>query len=760
MALAKRFSKRHWYRRVNAPLWAALGGTLLCAVLFLGHRSELWSLPGLDAWERSTGDLRFRLRGTTQPKSDDIVIVALDDATRRGLPALWQTRVGFARLIDKVRDSQPRAFGVDAFFSSPEINLSSATVEAVRAARAALKRELELGAAAQEADDALALVEQETRGDDVLAETIGKSDRLVLALLFHLGGQPTAASMPEPDGIERAHLDESVHLPQPASRRPPQASGTIAPLAKIGQVVAHMGHVNVKYDEDGAVRQAPLIIERGGQLYQSLALKLASMHAGAATSFVTGEDFVTLGETRIQLSPRGFATIAYLGSNKTFPRISAQDVLAAEGGHPGLRDKLVLIGYTDAARDKLITPFDQQLDGVELHATLIHNLLHNELLHPASPWATASAIALIGAALTLLQLRRVRRRGAYLLGGGAMALSLLYAIVTQYLFSNVGLQLDLVAPILSAGVIAMIAMTASLATEGRERRQLRSAFGQYMQSTLVEKILQEPEQLRLGGQRRELTVLFSDIRSFSRFSETLDPEVLSDFLNEYLTPMTDLVMGDAGMLDKYIGDAVMAVYGAPIELDDHAERACGTALSMIRALPALNSRWVERKLPEIHIGIGINTGPMSVGNMGSQSRFDYTVMGDAVNLGARLESLTKTYGVNILVGEATMMAAKDRFVFRELDSVRVVGRSKSARIYELVGTAEEAPLSSRDQERFARALECYRSMQWAEAKESLRVYGAAHPGDGPTATLLARIAVLEKKPPPADWDGVFEQIDK
>ncbi len=760
MAPATRISNQHWYRKVNAPLLAALGGTLLCALLFLGHRLSLLNLPGLDAWESSTGDLRFRLRGPLTPQGDDIVIVGLDDATRREAPEFWQTRVGFAALIDKIQESEPRAFGVDAFFSSPEINLSGSTVEAVQRARDSLRGETTLSAAAQEADRALGLVEDETRGDEVLAETVARSPALVLALLFYLDGPPTPNQSPEPPGISHAHLDEAVHIEQPESRRPPRASGTIAPLAKIGERVQHMGHVNVKYDADGAVRQAPLIIERGGQLYQSLSLTLAGMYAGEPTSFVSGESFASLGTRRLPLSARGFASIAYLGPNKTFPRVSALELLASEHGLPALKDKLVLVGYTDAARDKLITPFDQQLDGVELHATLLHNILHDELLHRVSPWATVLAIVLIGTTLTILQLRRIRRRGAWFLGAAAIAMSGLYALISQLLFSHSNLQLDLVAPILAAVIISMIAMTASLATEGRERRQLRSAFGQYMQSTLVEKILQNPEQLKLGGERRDLTVLFSDIRSFSRFSETLDPEVLSDFLNEYLTPMTDLVMADAGMLDKYIGDAVMAVYGAPIELHDHAERACATALAMIGALPALNARWMARKLPEIRIGIGINTGAMSVGNMGSDTRFDYTVMGDAVNLGARLESLTKTYGVDILAGEATMRGACARYLFREIDSVRVVGRSASARIYQLLGTIDEATMKKADLDLFADALAAYRAMDWTAARSGLEAFLSAHPGDGPSETLLARLARLEKQPPVGAWDGVFEQVDK
>ena len=219
-------------------------------------------------------------------------------------------------------------------------------------------------------------------------------------------------------------------------------------------------------------------------------------------------------------------------------------------------------------------------------------------------------------------------------------------------------------------------------------------------------------------------------------------------------------MRDSGMLDKYIGDAVMAVYGAPLPIDDHATRACGTALAMIEALRPLNASWQQRGLPEIRIGIGINTGAMSVGNMGSQRRFDYTVMGDAVNLGARLESLTKSYRVEVLVGEATMQAAQHAFVFREVDRVRVIGRAAAASVYELCGTRAAPALSADDLACFAEGLEAYRAQSWLRCTERLGRFLEAHPDDGPSQTLLDRVPQLRAAELDADWDGVFDQRSK
>lgn len=745
---------------MNAPLWAAVAATAMMLLLHAGHLSSMWTLPGLESWERSTADLRFRIRGQEKPLDDRIVIVGLDDKTR-SMKELWQTRRGYAQLVKKVNASEPRAIGIDAFFTNQEVNLSEQTTEAVRVALVALQQSSDKFPERQVAIDALAQVASETHGDLDLADAVSESrERLVLALLFELNGIALPPDTPEPAGMAGARFDEFVDLAQPLDRQAPQASGAFAPLESIGMPLRHMGHVNIKHDSDGAVREAPFVIKRAGRYYQNLAMTMATMELKKPSSYAAGDDFVRIGSKEIRLNRQGIGIISYLGGQRTFPHISAYDVMTSEGPHPGLKDKLVFIGYTDSARDKIITPFARQLDGIEVHATLLHNILHGQLLRKSSPWISLLTIALMGLFISLLQLRIVRKRGAWAVGAGSVVALAVFLALAQYLFSHHSLLIEVVSTLFASLFILVTAMTASLATEGREKAELRSAFGQYLQSTLVERILRNPAALRLGGQRRDLSVLFSDIRSFSSFSETLEPELLSDFLNEYLTPMTDLVMDESGMLDKYIGDAVMAVFGAPIDLEDHAERACKTALAMISALGPLNERWQKHGLPKIAIGIGINTGSMSVGNMGSEKRFDYTVMGDAVNLGARLEGLTKQYKVNILVGQATKDAADKRFVFREVDGVRILGRSATAKVYELCARQGEGKFSEADLSLFAQALAAYRAMQWQQADALFAAFSERFPDDGPADTLRQRISTLRTQSLPVDWDGVFKQAEK
>jgi adenylate cyclase len=504
-----------------------------------------------------------------------------------------------------------------------------------------------------------------------------------------------------------------------------------------------------------------MVLEYGGRYYMPMGLSLALAKLGADAGYVVGEEQVRIGSRRLPVTPRAEARLSFLGPNETFPRISAADLLGKRVAADAVQGKLVIIGYADVARDKVVTPFDTQLDGVEVHATLAHNILHDELMQHASPNTTLYTLLVLGLVLTLVQLRRVRQNREWAVGVAAVLMLGGYLVAAQLLFSRAGLVIEVAAPLGAGLLVALVSMTTALATEGRDRRALRAAFSQYVSETLVDRIANDinKTELTLGGVRRELTVLFSDIRGFSRFSEKLEPEMLSQYLNEYLTPMTELVMKDAGLLDKYIGDAIMAVYGAPLEMTDHAQHACATALAMQRDLGPLNESWRARGLPEIAIGIGVNTGPMAVGNMGSEARFDYTVMGDAVNLGARLEALTKEYDVDILAGEATATSATG-FVFRELDLVRVTGRESTARVYELVGAEGDVALSPEQLAAFGTALASYRARDWETAEAGFDAFLQQVPHDGPARIMRDRVRTLRQAPPPADWDGVYAQVAK
>jgi adenylate cyclase len=740
--------------------------TLACALVFSVHAADKLTVPVLDRLELVSLDTRLVLQGTRQPRSDDIVIVGLDDETRRRTPLLFQQREGWAKLIDRLAAYEPKAVAIDAMFSSPEVSLPQAVIATVRDAHEELEGEVDPTPGAQGALEALAAVLESLRGDERLAEAIEQAGHVYLAIFFLLAeganaGDAAPAGAPEPAAAAAARYAESVVVARSWRQRPREARSAVpSSMPDIAARARAAGFVNIIVDEDGGTRRVPAVLARAGRYYMPLGLAMALAHTSERASYLTGEPYVTAGDRKLPVGDRADFQLSFLGPGETFPHISAADVLDGNVPEEALAGKLVFVGYTDAARDKVRTPFDPAYPGVEVHATLTHNILHDELLRRAGAGATFGSILGLGALIAIVQLRRIRQRRAWLAAAAGLGSLVGYALIAHGLLAWRGLIVEVAAPALSCLLVAGASLSAALVTEGREKARLKSAFSQYVAGALVERILADPSRAVLGGVRRELTVLFSDVRGFSEIAEDLEPEVLSAFMNEYLTPMTEVVMREGGMLDKYIGDALMAVYGAPLAQRDHAERACTTALAMLAALEPLNEAWRARGLPELEIGVGINSGPMAVGNMGSEARFDYTVLGDAVNLGARLESLTKDYRVRVLCGERTVEFAGARFVFRELDFVRVKGRAGAARLFELVDTAQGARLSAEELELYADALAAYRERRFDDAELMLSRFLDRVPEDGPAQVMRARCQTLRKAPPPADWDGVYMQRSK
>ena len=333
--------------------------------------------------------------------------------------------------------------------------------------------------------------------------------------------------------------------------------------------------------------------------------------------------------------------------------------------------------------------------------------------------------------------------------------------VSQYLFSAKFLWIDL-APLEAAILINYIAgLGFQRWVALYNRNKIKGAFEQYVSTSIVEEMLKHPEKLHLGGVRKFLTVLFSDIRGFTSISEGMESQELVVFLNGYLTEMTEIVLKYHGTLDKYMGDAIMAIYGAPVEQPDHARRACASALEMMSRLRELQATWRAQGKPVINIGIGINSGLMTVGNMGSEKRFDYTVMGDNVNLGSRLEGTNKEYGTNIIISEFTQAQTQGEFVTRELDFVRVKGKREPVRIYELIGQPGDVDADALAAiQQFEAGLVSYRHRQWQSAIEAFSDVLRLRPTDAPSRLYLERCQAYQQTPPPDDWDGVYTMTHK
>jgi len=297
-------------------------------------------------------------------------------------------------------------------------------------------------------------------------------------------------------------------------------------------------------------------------------------------------------------------------------------------------------------------------------------------------------------------------------------------------------------------------------SEEKEKKKIRGAFQHYLTASVINEMLKDPAKLKLGGDKKDLTVLFSDIRGFTTISEKLTPEELVRLLNEYLTAMTNIVFQYDGLLDKYMGDAIMAVFGAPLDQPDHAQRACLTALNMMTELHRLQNKWQEEGCPVLNIGIGVNSGDMVVGNMGSEMRFDYTVMGDMVNLGSRLEGMNKEYGSNIIISEFTYNTVKKTMCCRELDWVRVKGKKLPVKIYELLGEKDDESRWKDFIAGFEKGLALYRAVKWDEAITVFQKVLTMRPEDEASKIYIERCFKLKEEPPAQPWDGVFTMKTK
>jgi len=343
---------------------------------------------------------------------------------------------------------------------------------------------------------------------------------------------------------------------------------------------------------------------------------------------------------------------------------------------------------------------------------------------------------------------------ALALGMSALGVTGIYFYDKFFLFEK-GTVVPIIFPLMLVAGLFLVLTSYKYFTEERNKKKLKSTFEKYVSPSIVNEVLSDPGKIELGGRKERMTVFFSDVRGFTTISEKLDPRALGDLLNSYLTPMTEIVFKNKGTLDKYMGDAIMAFFGAPISFPDHATWAARCALEQLVKLRQLQAEYRKNGLPEIDIGIGLNTGDMSVGNMGSETVRSYTVMGDSVNLGSRLEGITKQYGTKIIVSEFTYADIQGKFVMRELDWVRVKGKLKPVKIFELVGEGTLASDIMETIKWFDQGYLHYHKMQWQQAVDSFNKALAVNPLDGPAKVYLERCMNYLENPPPVDWDGVF-----
>jgi adenylate cyclase len=556
------------------------------------------------------------------------------------------------------------------------------------------------------------------------------------------------------------------------------AKGVSKPAPLLAQIPGvRFGLVNLEQTESSIRRVVGCVRIRGDRTYCSLGVEAARLVAGLSP-LTAGKDTLRFGDRRVALRAGGLTyaahrfpkamPLSFVGMDLANPQLPAV-VKTKVGGElkKKLAGKIVFIGPTEPCLckgdktvqgDLHLTPFGY-MAGVKIHASAMATLLTG--LHPASlpGWA-----AFLLSLLLALAAYHIGRRLSLTLGLVVTAVVLLAgAVLIVWLRGRQTLSVPLVATEVEWFVAFLIGVAMRMQSVGAERLRLWIAFRHYLSPEVIKDLLKNPGALRLGGQRHELTLLFSDIRGFTALSEAAPADVITRFVNDYFTVMTDAVMRHGGYLDKYIGDGIMALYGAPVITDtarEHAVGSCRTAFAMIQALGPLNERWADTMVIEICIGVGLNTGEATVGNMGSSERFNYTAFGDAVNLSARLEGLNKAYGTAVLVTATTQALAAEDFAFREVDQVRVKGREQAERIYELLGPTGHEP--DFDLDLYVTALAHYRKGDLAAARESLEKLLADCPSDGPSHVLLKRIEHLSQDGDglPPDWDGVWTMESK
>jgi class 3 adenylate cyclase/CHASE2 domain-containing sensor protein len=458
--------------------------------------------------------------------------------------------------------------------------------------------------------------------------------------------------------------------------------------------------------------------------------------------------------------PNGQHTYRYVPAWGVFVAYQQPARAKEVGADPAIfRGKIVLIGATAAAEfDLKSSPLANLYPGVEAQATAIDDLLSGQRVIPIA-FAVSTIIAFFGSLAAGLGVV-LPKRATLKTAAAIIAAAALVALAIVWFDGQSIRWLPLASPLIALLIAIIGAFVFSYVTEDRQRRMLLKALSQYLSPHVAAEIANDFGSMKLGGQRREMTVMFSDIAGFTSISETMDSEKLSTMLNFYLGEMSGLIWDQNGTLDKYIGDAIMCFWNAPAQQPDHAALACRAALAMRDREAQIQDQLRDLGAPGMMTRIGINSGPMVFGNMGSPQKFNYTVLGDSVNLGSRLEGANKLYGSRILVAESTAALVKERFVVRELDYLQVKGKQKPLAVYELIAEGAADEQTGLRVKRYEEALKLYRGQKWNDAEKILGDLHLQFPHDEPVTSLLKRIAKLRREPLPADWDGVYVAKDK
>ncbi len=680
-------------------------------------------------------DLRFQLRGPLSLQKTPIVILAIDNQSDLSTPARWPwPRSYFAHVVENLEKAGVAAIGIDVIFDQPD--------------------------------------HYSPQNDDSLAHTLDRYNNIVLAGKI---------------GQTHGRFSTTEILP---------------PYEKFLQPSTHWGLVTLEADIDGFYRRYPFLVTLRDTLLSSFAAQILSVYEGSKnpkTPFVLKDErnFFVAGNEKIPKFDSNNMLINFYGPPFSFPYYSFDNVLDDQQvdlveaydidafDDPGdstlgipagllysgkLRDKIVLIGSTmSELHDNFPTPFLIQrtdslhqarieMPGVEVHANALQTILDKNYIRNISGWV----ILFLNIVFMLFLVWIIKRLNTIFSLSLTIFLISGYVLLSFILFAHYNLLLPVVLPVLVILFTYISQVSYDYLLTQREKKMLRGVFAYYVPEKVIQEIIDHPEKLSLGGEERVVTVLFSDVAGFTTLSEKMRPRELVALLNEYLTAMTDIILDHNGIIDKFEGDAIMAEFGVPVTFENHQKEACLAALEMQTKLKELRYKWKKEGKPELHARIGINTGEMIVGNMGSKTVFDYTVIGDHVNLGSRLEGANKAYQTNIMVSSFTHEAVKNDFIFRALDLIRVKGKAKPVQVFELIGTLTTKFTSQFLEmlDAFNQGLIAYRLKEWDDALAAFKRCLYLVPNDRPSQIYVERCIYFKENPPADNWDGVWELKEK
>jgi len=708
--------------------------SIICVILLV----VFFKLGLFESLEFKSLDYRFRLFANSVEPSKEVVMVAIDENSLRYFKennVFWPwPRDFYGALVRYLTRGGAKVIVFDILFHNPDVDRLSTDAE-------------------------------ETDGN--FAQAIQDAGNVIFASHFIPDEDLLAGDNPLvwQNNINLAVENENIKFDVFPS--------AILPLELFQKNVAALGAANYHEDNDGLCRRIPLLIEYKDETFFHLGLMAYNLINQVKQVKITRNNAIELKDLKVPVDDHGRFLINWYGKggpNGSFDYYSIGALISSAvdeefGREPTLpsshfKDKVVIIGANAAAlSDFRDTPFtvDEPYPGMEIYATMISNFLQKDFLVRVSSFIPIIAIIFFVAVIFYTFLFTHRIKLILLI---SLSCIILWTILSLWLFNSYKIWLDFVTPEIAVVLSFTTSAIISYQTEGRARRYLRSTFGKYLSPVVISEIIEKNEQVELGGKELRTTIYFSDIKDFTTISEKITPKDLVNLINDYLSVNTDIVLRHQGLIDKYIGDAVMAVYGAPIEIEDHARLACLAALEVQHVLGKINQSALENGEPELITRIGINTGTVVVGNIGSDLRLDYTAIGDSVNLASRLEGVNKMFSTNMMISESTFEEVKEEFVTRQLDRIQVKGKLKPISIYELIGKKGETDqkiLNIKDQ--FHEGYHLYNEKKF---KEALKIFQMlfSNQNDGPSQLYIQRCEQFIESPPPSEWDGVFKMITK